>query len=218
MRAPSRADIFAAASTLKRSLIRPSRPSSWASTGGPDFGDDLPNLLIAEGWPKDLHSCIACDRRKLGNVGYNQPKSLNVREEALEATWRERHRKADGLGPVGAPCMRDVLRQNKDIPQVGPLQWGRIMRVGRCGRAAGLVAAHEPAILIASFRLTSRIAKRRPAPAGGRRGAGRRVPGFGEETPGIRNVGVSPETEFAKIVAIVPIFPRFADLRDEVIE
>src|SRR5260221_1725471 len=199
MRAPSRADIFAAASTLKRSLIRPSRPSSWASTGGPDFGDDLPNLLIAEGWPKDLHSCIACDRRKLGNVGYNQPKSLNVREEALEATWRERHRKADGLGPVGAPCMRDVLRQNKDIPQVGPLQWGRIMRVGRCGRAAGLVAAHEPAILIASFRLTSRIAKRRPAPAGGETGPAAAYPGSGRRRRASEMQGLVREENLRKM-------------------
>jgi hypothetical protein len=45
---------------------------------------------------------------------------------------------------------------------------------------------------------------------GGRR-AGRRVPGFGEETPGIRDVGVNPETEFANIVAIVPILRRFSD-------
>jgi len=87
--------------------------------------DDLRNLLIAEGRPKDLHSRIACDRCKLGNVGYNQPKSLDVREEALEATRRERHRKADGLGPVGAPCMRDVLRQEDQIAgrkDEGPLR------------------------------------------------------------------------------------------------
>jgi hypothetical protein len=59
---------------------------------------------------------------------------------------------------------------------------------------------------------------KKAAGPGGGDGAGRRVPGFGEERPGIRNVGVSPETEFAKIVAIVPILRRFADLRDEVIE
>ena len=65
--------------------------------------------------------------------------------------------------------------------------------------------------------LTSPNEKRRPARRGGD-GAGRRVPGFGEETPGIRNVGVSPETEFANIVAIVPILRRFSELPDEVIE
>ena len=46
----------------------------------PDFVDDLPNLLMAEAWPNDLHSCIACDRRKLGNVG--SPASLPI-EEAI---------------------------------------------------------------------------------------------------------------------------------------
>jgi hypothetical protein len=48
-------------------------------------------------------------------------------------------------------------------------------------------------------------------PRRGETGSAAAYPGSGEETPGIRNVGVNPEIEFANIVAIVPILRRFSD-------
>jgi hypothetical protein len=72
-------------------------------------------------------------------------------------------------------------------------------------------SAQMLAIARLPFGNMARSLKNGGRPRRGETGSAAAYPGSGEQTPGIRNVGVNPEIEFGNIVAIVPILRRFSD-------